>query len=233
MVTLVDAARDFGLALDANQVAAFEFYQRELGIWNERMNLTAIVAPDQVLVKHMLDSLSIAPLVPPATSLIDVGSGAGFPGLPLKIAFPDLRVTLIDATRKKVDFIQHVIRELHLANATALQARAEDLGRDPAHREQYDLAVARAVADLAVLAEYALPFVRPGGLFIAQKGVQVDEEIGSAAGALKTLGGRVREIVPVHLPGLDQRHLVVVEKTSRTPPAYPRRAGLPVHKPLR
>ncbi|MCI0474821.1 MAG: 16S rRNA (guanine(527)-N(7))-methyltransferase RsmG, partial [Anaerolineales bacterium] len=213
----------------------------------------AITARDDVIVKHFLDSLSAAPVIASAAKqspnnleiassqktllamtmrLIDIGTGAGFPGLPLKIALPHLRVTLLEATGKKVAFLNHIRAQLELHDAVAIQARAEDLARDAAHRARYDVAVARAVANLATLLEYALPFVRRGGIFIAQKGVDVDDEIRAAARALELLGGRVREVVLVQLPGLEPRHLVVVEKIAVTPDKYPRRAGTPERQPL-
>ncbi|MBI4785844.1 MAG: 16S rRNA (guanine(527)-N(7))-methyltransferase RsmG [Chloroflexi bacterium] len=233
MSQLVHTARAFGLQLDAGQLAAFEQYYRELNAWNTRVNLTAITEREQVIVKHFLDSLSVAPQVHSAITLIDIGAGAGFPGVPLKIALPHLRVTLLEATRKKAEFLKHLIAQFELSNTIAVQARAEDLARDAAHREQYDCAVARAVAELATLLEYSLPFVKVGGIFIAQKGNKVEDEIRRAERALTVLGGRVREIVPVQLPGLELRHLVVVEKTARTPSTYPRRAGIPERKPIR
>ncbi len=168
----------------------------------------------------------------PARRLIDVGSGAGLPGIPLKIVFPDLHLTLLETTGKKVDFLKYAITQLEFENAQAIQSRAEDLGHDAAHRERYDVAVARAVATLSTLAEYALPFVRVGGVFIAYKGVEVTAELQSAARAIQKLGGRVREIIPVQLPGLEPRHLIVIEKISATPEKFPRRAPLPKQKPL-
>ncbi len=232
-IALADHARIFGIELSATQLEAFEIYYRELIAWNARFNLTTITERDQVVVKHFLDSLSVAPaLAPTAVSLLDIGSGAGFPGLPLKIARPALRVTLIDSTGKKVEFLNHVIAELNLRGATALHARAEELAHDPAQREKYDAAVARAVAELATLLEYALPFVRVGGVFVAQKGVEVAEEVRRAAPALKELGGRLRAVTPVQLPGLEPRHLIVVDKVAATPGKYPRAAGAPRKKPL-
>ncbi|MDE3088576.1 MAG: 16S rRNA (guanine(527)-N(7))-methyltransferase RsmG [Chloroflexota bacterium] len=230
---LADHARAFGIELSPAQIDAFELYFGELVTWNSRFNLTTITERDEVVVKHFLDSLSVAPGLPPnAVSLIDIGSGAGFPGLPLKIVFPALRVTLIDSTGKKVEFLKHIIAALNLCDATALHARAEELAHDAAHREQYDAAVARAVADLATLLEYALPFVRVGGLFIAQKGVDVDGEVRRAARAMRELGGRLREVAPVRLPGLEPRHLIIVDKIAATPRKYPRGAGAPRKKPI-
>jgi len=237
MINLADAANEFApsVTLSLEQQQAFETYYRELVDWNARMNLTAIIEREQVVVKHFLDALSVAPilrLIAPNLRLIDVGAGAGFPGIPLKIVFPDLHLTLLETTGKKVQFLKHIVAELNLTDATAIQARAEDLGRDAHHREKYDVAIARAVANLATLSEYCLPFVRKGGIFIAQKGVDVEEEIRQAARAIKVLGGCLREIVPAQLPGLERRHIIVVEKIAATPDTFPRRAGTPQQKPI-
>ncbi len=235
MQSLPQSVRAFHLELDARQIQSFEIFYRELIDWNTRVNLTAISEREQVIVKHFLDSLSVATVLHPAVpaSLVDIGAGAGFPGIPLKIAFPALQLTLLEATRKKVEFLNHIIARLGLSDTQAVQARAEDWGKDPAHRERYDYAVARAVADLPVLLEYALPLIRVGGAFIAQKGIAVEPEIERAGPALRLLGGRVREVVPVQLPGLEPRHLVVVDKIAPTPAGYPRRAGIPEKKPLK
>jgi 16S rRNA (guanine527-N7)-methyltransferase len=233
MSLLAEHARAFGIELSPAQLDAFEVYYRELVVWNSRFNLTAITARDEVIVKHFLDSLSVASALPAhAGSLIDIGSGAGFPGLPLKIVLPALRVTLLEATGKKVEFLRHMIARLNLREVVAMQGRAEEFARDPVHREQYDVAAARAVAELATLVEYALPFVRVGGVFVAQKGGDIADEMQRAARAVKELGGRMRAAVPVQLPGLEPRHLVVVEKIAATPGKYPRAAGAPRKKPI-
>lgn len=218
--------------LGPEQLQAFQIYSRDLRTANEQFNLTAITDPEEIALKHFLDSLSLTPLLRSAHTLIDIGSGAGFPGIPLKIALPQLSVTLLEATGKKVAFLEQIISTLNLHDIRAIQSRAEDLGRDPKHRELYDVAVARAVAELAVLSEYALPFVRVGGIFIAQKSKAVEAETGRAEHAFATLGGRLREIISVRLPELEARHLVVIEKISPTPKDYPRRAGVPERKPL-
>jgi 16S rRNA (guanine527-N7)-methyltransferase len=234
MEFLVEHAREFGIELTPAQLEQFETYYREMTAWNERVNLTSITERNQVMLKHFLDSLSVklafGDIIP--RSMIDVATGAGFPGLPLKIVYPAMRVTLVEGTGKKVKFLEHVIAQLNLRDATPIHSRAEDLANDPKHREKYDVAVARAVAGMATLVEYTLPFVRVGGIFVAQKGVAIDEEMQTAARAIRVLGGRVRSIIPVQLPELEQRHLVVVEKISKTPPQYPRRAGLPKQEPL-
>lgn len=234
--TLADGAQQFKLTLTAAHLNAFERYSQELIEWNQRANLTGIIEPHEIMVKHFLDSLSVYPLLPqsPANlALIDVGSGAGFPGLPLKIVRPGLRLTLLEATAKKTAFLQHLIRVLNLSGVTILTARAEEAGRQPKQREYYDVAVARAVASLPVLAEYMLPLVKIGGTIIVQKGQHPAEEIKAAANALGILGGRVTQVLPVAVPGLEaERHLVVIQKHRTTPPQYPRRAGTPAKKPI-
>ena len=164
---------------------------------------------------------------------IDVGAGAGFPGVPLKIAMPTLRLTLLEATGKKAEYLRFLVKRLALTDVNVVKARAEEVGQDPAHRERYDLALARALAGMATLAELTLPLVRVGGLVIAQKGEDPSAEVEAAQKAIVTLGGRVKEIRPVAIPGLEgARHLVVLEKVSPTPPNYPRRPGMPAKRPL-
>jgi 16S rRNA (guanine527-N7)-methyltransferase len=216
-------------------VDCLQFYETELISWNEKFNLTAIRDPESIRSKHFLDSLSciLALRETPPGRLIDIGTGAGFPGIPLKIILPSMRLTMVESVGKKVEFCQHMARELGLEGVEVLHARAEDVGRMPAHRAQYDWAVARAVAGLPVLAEYLLPLVRLAGRVLAQKGESAAAEAHAAERALKLLGGRVRQLIPVALPGVaDERYLVVIDKVAATPDAYPRRAGLPAKKPL-
>ncbi len=230
------ARRRFGISLSRRQVEAFAAYGAELAEWNARFNLTAITNPADVEIRHFLDSLALVPFLGRGASgrLIDVGTGAGFPGLPLRIACPSLRVTLIEATGKKAEFCRHVVGLLGLEGIEVLHARAEDVGQDPEHRQRYDVAVARAVAAMPVLAEYLLPLVRLGGQAIAQKGESGPAEAHGAEVAIRLLGGRLRQVTPVELPGVaEARYLVVVEKVAATPSIYPRRAGLPVRHPLR
>lgn len=230
-------ARAFNLELTPAQEESFARYQDLLIEWNAKFNLTAVTDPAEIAVKHFADSLSVALAIPDTArtqsiSLIDVGSGAGFPGVPLAIVFPHWRTTLLEATGKKVSFLNHLVNELGLDNCGAVHSRAEDLALDPNYRARFDVAVARAVAQLPVLLEYLLPFVRLGGIAIAQKGREVDKEIDASATALKTLGGKLREVIPVKLPKEEGRHLVVFDKTLSTPKSYPRRAGVPERKPL-
>ncbi len=237
MSLLQDGAREFGIELSAEQIDRFNAYYEHLVEWNARINLTAITGYSQVEVLHFLDSLSVARALRPGgldgKKLIDVGAGAGFPGLPLAIAFPELNVTLLEATGKKALFLDFVSRALGLPNVAVLKGRAEELGHRPEHREQYDFATARAVAEMRTLVEYTLPFVRVGGLFAASKSADAAEETAQAAHALEALGGRLRELVPVTLPTLDAlRNIVVVDKIAPTPERYPRRPGVPEKKPL-
>jgi len=207
----------------------------ELTEWNRRVNLTALTDPLDVARKHFLDSLSVLSAcdVPHNARLIDVGSGAGFPGLPLRIARPDLRVTLLEASRKKCDFLRHAIEALELDGVAIVNARAEEAGRDPSHREGYAVAAARAVAETATLVEYLLPFVQVGGMALALKSGQAAAEVARAEAAVAALGGRVQRSVPVEVPGLDDRRVVViVEKVAPTPDKYPRRAGMPAKRPI-
>ncbi len=224
-----------GIHLTQRQVAAFQRYESELLEWNVKYNLTAIRDADGIRSKHFLDSVTclLAWRDRPPNTLIDIGTGAGFPGIPLKIVCPRLKVTLVDSVGKKLDFCRHMIEVLGLEDVACVQARAEEIGLKEEHRERYDWAVARAVANLPVLVEYLLPLVRVGGAALAQKGASGPQEAHSAQNAIRLLGGHLRQIIPVLLPGVaEERFLVVVDKTSATPPGYPRRVGLPSKRPI-
>lgn len=237
MERLVDGAQWLlGLTLTPQQRRAFQLYYQELMAWNARFNLTAITDPEGVQIRHFLDSLSCLLVIRDAKrqqSLIDVGSGAGFPGLPLKIVCPALRLTLLEATGKKTLFLRHIVELLGLHEVTIIHARAEQIGHDPAHREAYDWAVARAVAAMPTLVEYLLPLCRLGGHCLAQKGEGAAAEVTMAEPAILLLGGRLNRLAPVELPGLaETRHLVVIDKVARTPDKHPRRPGMPAKRPI-
>jgi len=225
----------FHIQLTGRQIMALVTYERELLDWNQKFNLTAIRDAESIRTKHFLDSFScvLAWGANPPHRLIDVGTGAGFPGLPLKIYYPALKLTLVESVGKKAMFCEHIVGMLGLENVEVIKARAEDVGQMPAHREKYDWAVARAVADMKVLAEYLLPLLKIGGTMLAQKGESGPAEAQSAEKAMKLLGGKLRQVIPVHLPGVaDDRYLVLVDKSAATPPKYPRKAGMAVKQPL-
>lgn len=229
------AAALFGITLTSAQEAQFARYADELAAWNSHTNLTAITEPEAVQVRHFLDSLSLVRAVPMTSGLrlIDVGTGAGFPGLPLSIAFPHIHVTLMEATGKKVAFLDHIIAQLGLTGAQTVHARAEDAGHMPQHRATYDVVVARAVARLPALAEYLLPLAKIGGCCIAMKGATAAEEVCDAARAIDLLGGRFNRIESLALPGVEEtHHLVIIDKVAHTPRTYPRQPGTPTRKPL-
>ena len=210
-------------------------YERELMDWNQKFNLTAIRDAEAIRTKHFLDSFScvLAWKANPPARLVDVGTGAGFPGIPLKILYPNLHVTLVESVGKKAMFCQHVVRVLGLEGIEVIQARAEDIGQNPKHRESYDWAVARAVAKLDVLSEYLLPLAKVGGMMLAQKGESGPAEAQSAEHAMKLLGGKLKQVVQGNLPGVaDDRYLILVEKGAATPPKYPRKPGMPAKMPL-
>jgi len=232
---LAQAAAEYGVTLAANQLEAMDRYYQLLVEWNEKINLTTITEPQEVAVKHMVDSLSCyqSEIFTPGVSVIDVGTGAGFPGLPLKILQNDIELTLMDSLNKRLNFLREVIAALALEKVTTIHARAEEGGKNKQYREQYQISVSRAVARLNVLCELCLPFVKVGGYFIALKGAQYEEEAKEGAKAIKLLGGRIEEIKPVKLPGLtDKRAVIYIKKIANTPPGYPRKAGTPEKKPI-
>lgn len=235
MRPFIEGARQLGISLSGDQIELFRRYGQLLVEWNQRMNLTAIEEWEQILRKHFLDSLALLTVWKGEREAraIDIGAGAGFPGLPLKIARPELQMTLVEATEKKVSFLRHVVQQLGLNRTTILQERAEVLGRRAPYREEYHLVVARAVAPLPELCEYTLPFATVGGLVAAYKGPAAFEEIGQAEYALSLLGGELERVVRVEIPGVaEERHLVLIRKTAPTPAEYPRRPGVPHKHPL-
>ncbi len=237
MDKLRSGTEKLGLELTDVQIKQFVLYYRELVEWNNRVNLTSITDYEDVQVKHFLDSLTIIKAVPGVIKgdirIIDIGTGAGFPGIPLNIVFPDLKVTLLEATAKKVKFLESVVRSLRLDHVDIITGRAEDVAHDIQYREKFDLVLSRAVASLPTLVELTLPFSKVGGSFIAQKKGDIESETASANKAISLLGGRLREVIPVDLAELDdERFLVVINKIELTPAEYPRRSGMPAKRPI-
>lgn len=230
-----DALGLLGISLSSRQISAFERYEEELLDWNARFNLTAIRDSESIRVKHFLDSLTcvLAWKDNPPACLVDVGTGAGFPGIPLKILQPSLRLTLVESVGKKAEFCRYLVNKLALDQVEVVQSRAEEVGQQGQHRERYDWAVARAVANLPVLVEFLLPLVHVGGAVLAQKGESGPAEAHASERAIRLLGGRLRQLMKITLPGVaEERYLVVIDKVAATPPNYPRRVGLPAKKPL-
>ncbi len=228
--------QEFPIELSSSQIDQFLFYYEMLIEKNKVMNLTAITDFDEVLKKHFIDSLSLIKAcdLKGDISIIDIGTGAGFPGIPLKIAFPNLRVTLLDSLNKRVNFLQEVIDSLKLKNIEALHGRAEDFAKPNMLREKFDLCVSRAVANLSTLSEYCLPYVKVGGYFVSYKSEKVSEEIKEADNSIKILGGKIEEQIGFTLPSSDIcRNLIVIKKCRNTPKQYPRKAGTASKKPLK
>ena len=230
-----DARTLFDIHLTEMQIASLMKYENELLEWNQKFNLTAIRDIASIRTKHFLDSFScvLAWKKSPPHHLIDVGTGAGFPGIPLKILYPDLKLTLVESVGKKVHFCQHMVGVLGLENVDVIHGRAEEVGQNIKQREKHDWAVGRAVANLNVLSEYLLPLIKVGGNMLAQKGESGPVEVQSAEKALNLLGGKLKQLIPVNLPGVaEDRYLVVAEKVAATPPKYPRKPGVPAKQPL-
>lgn len=239
MERLVEGARELRLPLTEHQLRQFQTYYEQLMEWNRRVNLTGITDYDEVQVKHFVDSLSIDLTLEGATwadgnfALLDIGTGAGMPGIPLKILHPAARLVLLDSVTKKTAFLRHVVEELALTEVEILTQRAENVGHLPGYRDRFDLVVCRAVSQLATVAELTLPFCRTGGLSVIPKKDGIEDELSQANAAISIVGGKLRTVQQVAVKGLEQHLLVVLEKTSPTPATYPRRPGIPTKRPLR
>lgn len=233
---LTKKVKELSIVLNDKQIQQFEQYYNILVEWNKVMNLTAITEYEEVIEKHFLDSLTIVDAInmEKIETLIDVGTGAGFPGIPLKIAFPHLKVTLLDSLNKRIKFLNEVIDLLDLDDIKAIHGRAEDYAKQAEYREQYDICVSRAVANLATLSEYCLPYVKVDGLFVPYKSGEIDEELKSSEKAVSILGGKVEEVVKFQLPGTNiGRSFVKIHKIKETKKKYPRKAGMPTKEPLK
>lgn len=216
------------------QLNQFYKYMNLLLEWNEKINLTAITDPNEVILKHFIDSLTINKYIKENSTLADVGTGAGFPGIPLKILRPDLKITLVDSLNKRINFLNEVINKLNLVNIETVHSRIEDFGKNKKYRESFDFVTARAVANLAVLSEYLLPIAKVGGQCVCMKGSSVEEELSNGKNAIKVLGGKIKIIDEFVLPDSDMsRNVIIIDKIKNTPNKYPRKAGIPVKEPLK
>ncbi|HAA43494.1 MAG TPA: 16S rRNA (guanine(527)-N(7))-methyltransferase RsmG [Ruminiclostridium sp.] len=231
---LKDGASEFNINLEKEDIESFFKYKETLLKWNKNINLTAITDDRDIIIKHFIDSISVVPYIgKDLKKVIDVGTGAGFPGIPLKIIEKDLNVTLLDSLEKRTKFLNEVIEKLDLKNIEVIHSRAEDKGVSGDFREKFDLALARAVANLPVLLEYCLPFVKTGGTFIAMKGSDIQEELDNSKKALEILGGEIKDVIKFNLPSTDiKRNIIIIKKFRHTPTKYPRKSGKPSKAPL-
>lgn len=234
MELLKNKATEFGVNLDEKALERFDLYAKLLVEWNEKINLTAITDPDGIVLKHFVDSLSVfsAINIPEGAKSIDVGTGAGFPGIPMLIARPDLKITLLDSTNKRLNVIRDILEKLDL-QCEVLHTRAEEAGQNKTYREQYDFATARAVSNLRDLSEYCLPFVKKGGTFISMKSAKAEEEIAEGKNAIRILGGNIKEKKTFEIDEAGERTIILIEKVSTTPPKYPRPSAKIAKNPLR
>ncbi|SNS54377.1 16S rRNA m(7)G-527 methyltransferase [Anaerovirgula multivorans] len=233
---LQEGSIELGAQIEEKQIHQLLKYKDILLEWNQKMNLTAIEEEKEVIIKHFLDSISCVKIEQLRNNgkLIDVGTGAGFPGIPLKVIFPQLKLTLLDSLNKRINFLKEVCLQLQLEEVEFIHGRAEDYGQEKRYRETYDYAVARAVAPLNILVEYCLPFVKVGGYFICQKGKALQEELLEAEKAIKVLGGKIVDKEDITLPFSDITHsILLIEKTKQTSTKYPRKAGLPTKNPIK
>lgn len=229
----IQGLKEYGFDPTDEQIEKFIRYYDHIIEWNDKINLTAITEYKDVMIKHFLDSVSIIKAVDMSSvnSLIDIGTGAGFPGIPIKIMFPDIKITLLDSLKKRLNVLDLIIDELNLKDIYTIHGRAEDIARDPKHREKYDLCVSRAVANLSTLSELCIPFVKPNGKFVSYKSEKADEELEKAKNAIRLLGGKVISAVSFELED-NIRTLIVIDKTESTNKKYPRKAGTPGKEPL-
>lgn len=236
--TLIDGAQKIGINLNKEQIKKFSQYLELLIQWNQKINLTSLKTPQEIIIKHFLDSISCIKVFDKyidieGISIIDVGTGAGFPGIPIKIVCPSINLSLLEARKKKTIFLEKIVEEMNFQRVEILNGRAEAFGKCPDYREKYDIALSRAVALLSTLSEYCLPLIRVGGLFVAQKGRSYKEEIDKALKTVQLLGGELIGVENVRIPFVNQeRYLLVIKKIKDTPSKYPRKEGLPQKRPL-
>ena len=230
----LELANKININLTEEQIDKFYKYMKLLLEWNEKINLTAITDENEIVLKHFVDSLTSLKYIKENDNIIDVGTGAGFPGIPIAIMMPNTKITLLDSLNKRINFLNEVIKELNLKNVETIHSRSEDCGKDILYREKYDISIARAVANLSTLSEYLLPFVKIDGKMICMKGSEVEEELNNSKYAIKELGGEISLQDEFCLPDTDiKRNIIVIKKIKYTPKLYPRKAGLPSKEPLK
>lgn len=230
---LIEKAKKVNIEIDNKKEEQFYNYMKLLLEWNEKINLTAITEQNDIILKHFIDSITINKYIEQSNSIIDIGTGAGFPGIPLKIMNQNKKITLVDSLNKRINFLNEVCKEISLENIQCIHARAEELASDLEYRQNYETVVSRAVARLNVLIEYMLPFVKKGGLCICMKGPNIDGELEEAKNAIKVLGGKIKSVESFFLPDSDiERNVIIIEKVAETPKKYPRKAGLPSKQPI-
>lgn len=225
--------KELNIELNEKQINGFYKYMKLLIEWNEKINLTAIIEPKEIILKHFVDSLTINKYIEKNAKLIDIGTGAGFPGIPLKILRPDISVTLIDSLNKRINFLNEVIKEIRLEKIETIHSRAEEIGKNVKYREKYDISTSRAVANVATLSEYLIPLVKENGKCIYMKGPDIEEELLNGKKAINVLGGEVKKMEEFNLPKTDiKRTIIIINKIKKTPNNYPRKAGMPAKEPI-
>ena len=225
--------KEIKINIEKEDIEQFYNYMKLLLEWNEKINLTAITDPKEIIVKHFIDSLTIAKYIPQGATLVDVGTGAGFPGIPLKICRKDVKITLVDSLNKRIKFLEDVIQQLNLKDIETIHTRAEEFGKNSKYRERFDVATSRAVANLATLSEYLIPLVKINGKCICMKGPDIEEELEKGKKAIKILGGNISKVDSFELPNTDiKRTILIVDKVEKTPLRYPRKPGMPSKEPI-
>ena len=231
---LYEKTKQIGIELTEEQLEKFYLYMNILLEWNEKINLTAITNEEEIILKHFVDSLTINKYIEDSKSLIDVGTGAGFPGIPIKILRQDLKITLLDSLNKRINFLNEVIEKLELKNIECIHGRAEEFGKNKNYREKYDISTSRAVANMSTLSEYLIPFVKIGGKVLAMKGDKAEEELEEAKKSIKLLGGKVENIDNFYLPNSDiKRSIIIIKKIEKTEMKFPRKPGMPAKEPIK